>query len=322
MYYNRMEYKLGGVPLMRKSGWWIGSLILLVTLLWGYAWVLMKIGLQYMGPFTFSAFRFGIGSITLLVITSFRKTLVPRKEHIPGLIVVGVLQTTLVFLFVMYGMRFVEAGKSSVLLYSMPIWTSLLAHKFLDEALELRKMIGIVFGSAGLLLIVGWDVLATQNRSMIIGESLIVLAALFWAMANVYVKKRFAQLDKIQLTTSQMTFGTVGIILAALLMEWGEPIVLHPISVFAILFTGILASSLCFTVWFYVLTVIDTTTAAISMMLVPVFGLLFSWLTLNEPFTIQVLIGSLFILIGIAQTAGQQTKKHRAMSTPQTTDPP
>lgn len=300
--------------LVRKSGWWVGSLILLVTLIWGYAWVLMKIGLQYMGPFTFSAFRFSVGSVTLLVIASFRKTLLSRKEHIPGFFVVGVLQTTLVFLLVMYGMRFVEAGKSSVLLYSMPIWTALLAHKYLDETLDLRKIVGIILGSAGLLLIVGWDILSSQSSSMLIGESLIILAALFWAMANVYVKKTFPQMDKIQMTTYQMTFGTIGIILAALLMEWGEPMVLNPMSVFSILFTGVLASAFCFTVWFYVLTVIDTTTATISMMLVPVFGLLFSWLTLHEPFTIQVVVGSLFILAGIATTAQRRTKQHPALS--------
>lgn len=282
-----------------QQRWRIGLLVLLITLIWGYAWVWMKVGLSYMGPFTFSAFRFGIGFFTLFVIIAFRKSRLPKREHLPGFLIVGILQTTLVFLLVMYGMHFVEAGKSSVLLYSMPIWSSLLASKFLGERLNVRKVIGVLSGGAGLCFIMGWDVWVRQDSSIILGESLILLASLSWACANIVVKKKLAHVNKLQVSTYQMGFGTIGILLATCVMEWGEPVVLNATSCFAILFTGVLASALCFTIWFYVLSVIDTTTATISTMLVPIFGVFFSWLALNEPITIQMAIGTLLILAGI-----------------------
>lgn len=293
------------------SNGWIVFLILLITVIWGYGWVYMKIGLDYMGPYTFSALRFAVGSLALIIFISFRKAGLPSKRHVSGLIIVGLFQTAFTFLLVMHAMQFVEAGKSSVLLYSMPIWSSVLAVRFLGERWNRQKVAGILLGSVGLCFIVGWDALITQNKNMLIGESLILLAAFSWAIANIYVKRHFAHADKLQMSTFQMTFGTIGIVLAALTVEWGEPVTINATSVIAVLFTGLLASAFCFTAWFYVLAVIDTTAATISTMLVPVFGLLFSWLALSEPMTVQTVIGTLLILAGVV-TVHYKSQKSRS----------
>src|SRR5690606_22825728 len=107
------------------------SLILTITILWGYAWVVMKASLELMGPFTFSAFRFGTGTLTLFLVLFLLRMGSPPKKYWKHLAVIGFLQTAVVFLAVMFALKFVEAGKSSVLLYSMPMWSSLLAAKFL-----------------------------------------------------------------------------------------------------------------------------------------------------------------------------------------------
>lgn len=293
--------------------WHVALLVLLITLIWGYAWVHMKIGLAYMGPFTFSAWRFGIGTLTLLLVLCFRKKLLPKRTHIPGMAVVGFLQTTCVFSLVMYAMRFVEAGKSSVLLYSMPIWSSLLAVHFLGERLNVRKLTGVLLGSVGLCFIVGWDVFVQRDTSTALGESLIVFAALSWALANIYVKKHFSDVDTLQVSTYQMGFGTIGIILGALVVEWGDPVVFNATSIVAVLFTGVLASAFCFTAWFFVLSAIDTTTATISTMLVPVFGLFFSWLVLDEALNWQMIAGTLLVLAGILVTQIRGRKERSAV---------
>src|SRR5690625_1988393 len=89
-----------------KALMWL--LILGITLIWGYAWVLMKASLDYMGPFTFSAFRFSIGALTLLLVVWLLKTGLPPKTYITHIIIIGLLQTSAVFLLVMYGLRFVD----------------------------------------------------------------------------------------------------------------------------------------------------------------------------------------------------------------------
>src|SRR5690625_4361192 len=123
------------MSILHTHKWALWILIIMITVLWGYAWVLMKASLAYMGPFTFTACRFATGSLTLIFIVWFLQLGLPPRRYWKHLIVVGLLQTSAVFLLVMYSLLFVDAGKSSVLLYSMPMWSSLLAVKFLGEKL-------------------------------------------------------------------------------------------------------------------------------------------------------------------------------------------
>lgn len=83
------------------------------------------------------------------------------------------------------------------------------------------------------------------------------------------------------------------------IMEWNEPIELNAHSIYYILFTGVLASALCFTVWFIIISMIDMVTATLSTLLVPIFGLLFSSFILDERLTPGILIGSGLIIVGI-----------------------
>ncbi|MUV37219.1 putative cystine transporter YijE [Lentibacillus sp. JNUCC-1] len=299
------------ITYLQQHKWALVLAILIVTLLWGYAWVLMKQALDYMGPFTFSAFRFATGSITLLIVIWIRKTGLPPKQYWKHLTLVGLLQTSIVFLLVMYGLKFVDAGKSSVLLYSMPVWSSFLAAKFLNEKMSPGKVTGLLAGMIGIITIVGWDSIFTDNLQAVFGELLIIVAAFSWGMSNVYYRRHLQNLPQLQVNTWQMTCGTIGIIIAALVMEWGEPIVLNTPSIYYIMFTGVFASALCFTVWFLILSLIDMVTATISTLLVPIFGLLFSSIILNETLTPGVITGSVLIIAGIiiAQLSAKQMQK-------------
>lgn len=294
-----MSHQNNLLSFLHKHKWATWALILLVTLLWGYAWVLMKLALNDMGPFTFSALRFSTGAVTMLLVILALKAGMPPKAHWKHFIVVGILQTTIVYLLVMYGLTFVDAGKSSVLLYSMPMFSSLLAVKFIGEKLTSAKITGLAIGTLGLLTILGWDIWTQQSAGVITGELLIIVSAFSWGVSNVYYRRHLAGASQLQVNTWQMLFGAIGIIIATLPAEWGEPIILNASSIYYILFTGILASALCFTGWFIVLSIIDMVTATISTLLVPIFGLLFSSILLGEQLTPGVLLGSTLIIAGI-----------------------
>ncbi|GEL76229.1 DMT family transporter [Tenuibacillus multivorans] len=293
---------------LSQHKWLVWVMILTVVLIWGYAWTLMKEALQYMGPFTFSAFRFGTGTLAMFIIIGLLGATKLPKESTKHLVVVGILQTSIVFLLVMYGLKFVEAGKSSVLLYSMPIWSTLLAVIFLKEKTKTNKVVGLLIGLIGLFTILGWDIWVNQTPGVILGELLIVLSAISWGASNVYYRKKLSHLSQLQVNAYQMLFGTLGIILVAVLIEGGEPIHITPYSIYIILFTGVLASAFCFTAWFFLLSIIDMATATISTLLVPVFGLFFGWLLLDEPITWSITIGSFLILFGIFVTTIKKRK--------------
>lgn len=295
--------------LLKRNRLFITLAILVITFLWGYAWVIMKKSIEFMGPFTFTSFRFLTGTITLFLLMLLIKRRYPIKAYWKQLFLLGTLQTTIVFLLVMYGLRFVDAGKSSVLLYSMPLWSSLLATKFLNEKLTRLKWTGLIVGLGGLLTIVGWDIWSIDDISVIIGELLIVVAAFSWSIANIYYRLKLDHLPKLETNAYQMFFGTIGITIATIFMEWNEPIILSFDSIYYILFTGVFASALCFSVWFLIMSLVDIVTATISTLLVPIFGLLLSYLLIDEILTTSIFIGSSMIILGIFLV--QTTKKEQ-----------
>ncbi|MGP4073271.1 DMT family transporter [Piscibacillus sp. B03] len=282
-----------------KQKWVQWLLILVITVLWGYSWVLMKDALQFMGPFTFSALRFVTGGATMMVIVWLMRVGWPPREAMPHLMVVGILQTSIVFILVMYALRFIDAGKSSLLLYSMPLWSGLLAAIFLRERISAVRWGGVGLGVVGLLIVMGADALSHQSADVIIGELLIILSAVSWGASNVYYRLKLSVLSKLQVNAYQMLFGTIGIGLVAWFVEGGESITWTPESVYYVLFTGVLASALCFTVWFMLLGSLDMIGATMPSLLVPVFGLFFGWLLLDEVVTMSVVLGAGLILSGV-----------------------
>ena len=131
-------------------------LIFTITLIWGYAWVMMKASLNFMTFYIFLVSFWNWNNYYVYILFIF-KIGFPDKKYWKHLFINGLLQTAAVFLLVMFAMKFVDAGKSSVLLYSMPIWSSFLAVKFLGEKLNLPKFVGLLLGLIGLIFIVGWD---------------------------------------------------------------------------------------------------------------------------------------------------------------------
>lgn len=299
----------------QQQKWGVWGLILLITSLWGYGWVPMKTGLNYMGPAMFTALRFMVGAITLLIVAFILKLGLPQKQYWKHLCIVGLLQTAAVFSLVMYGLDLVEAGKSSVLLYSMPLWSSVLAIPYLKEKLSWKQLTGLFLGMIGLFIILGWDIWFIQDVSVVLGELLIILASVIWAISNIYFRLHLADLPKVQSSAYQMTFGAIALLLFAIIAEWGEPIIINANSLYDVIYSGVIASALCFTVWYQVLSKINMVTATIATLLVPVFGLFFSAVLLAEKITISVVIGAIFIICGIIRTQMKGKVQETSMNT-------
>ena len=284
------------------------ALLTFVILTWGYSWVLMKIGLKYAEPFTFATWRCAIGGIAIIPFLYVKGVAFPRIEKLPDYVFVALFQTTIMFGSMLYGMKFVTAGKTAVLLYTMPIWTILLVHFYLKEEINRSRWRGIASGCVGILCILGWDTLVHQNVSILFGESLIIIGAISWAISNIWVKRRMVTENTYMLSGIQLIIGSLGLALLAIPTEGVFNITWTAESIYAILFTAIIASTLDFTIWFYLLKNMDINTATFSSMLVPVFGLLFDWFILGTKLDIGVVIGGILILFGIYQVSRTQGK--------------
>ena len=274
-------------------------LLIFVIVTWGYSWVLMKQALDYMGPITFIALRIAVGGLVILPFILKNKDFRPGNFLNKNYIFLGLLQTTAMFAFIIYGMKFVTAGKTAVVLYTMPVWTSFMLHFLLKERLNTRQWLGVVFGILGILSILGWDTLVHQNIYIVFGELLILIAAFAWAYSNIWVRTRLKNDNPTLLNGYQQLIGVVFLIILALSTEGFFEVKWTYYSVYLILFTGIIASAINFSAWFYLINKIDINITTYSSLLVPVTGLLFDWYILGTKLDLGLVVGALFIILGI-----------------------
>lgn len=270
---------------------------------WGYSWVLMKIGLGYSEPFTFAAWRCAIGGVAMIIFVRVKSIKWPKLSRVPDYFMIAMFQTTLMFGLMLYGMKYVTAGKTSVLLYTMPIWTIFLVHFYLKERLNTAKWTGVAIGTIGIICILGRDTLVHQNSEILIGELLVIGGAISWAISNIWVKRRMGGENIYMVSSLQLSIGAIGLALLAIPTEGLLVIDWNAHSIYILLFTGLIASAVDFTIWFYLLNNLDIKITTFSSMLVPVFGLIFDWAILGNRLDWGVIVGGALILIGIYQVS-------------------
>ncbi len=274
-------------------------LLVFVIVSWGYSWVLMKQALDYMQPITFVALRITVGGLVILPLILRNKDFRPGNFLKKNYIVLGLLQTTAMFAFIIYGMKFVTAGKTAVVLYTMPLWTSFLLHFLLKEKLNKGQWIGILLGFLGVLSILGWDTLIHQNIYIVFGELLILLAAIAWSFANIWIRTKLKGENPTLLNGYQQLIGVIFLIILAISAEGFFKVEWTYYSLYTVLFTGIIASAVNFSAWFYLINKFDINVTTNSSLLVPVFGLLFDWYILGTRLDLGLIAGGIFIIIGI-----------------------
>ena len=113
----------------------------------------MKVALDFFPPVLFSAFRFFLGSGILLMICFYKRIPLPRKEDLKWYALCGVLQTSYVFIMNQLALQYLDAGLTSLLVYTMPIWFAFLAHFFIGERLTTIKILALALGVFGLFMV-------------------------------------------------------------------------------------------------------------------------------------------------------------------------
>jgi drug/metabolite transporter (DMT)-like permease len=255
----------------------------------------MKIGLGYAQPFAFAALRTFLGALSLFVLLIvLRRSLRPRA--IGSTIVIGLLQTTGFVGMLMWALQSGGAGKTSVLTYTMPFWLLLLAWAFLDERVRGTQWLAVGLALAGLLL-----VLSPWRLQGVFSSLLAVAAGVSWAASAIVVKRlqKRQDVDLLSLTTWQMLFGSLPLILIALLTGHGGPEWSAPF-VWALAYNVLLGNALAWLLWLYALRKLSAGAAGLGTLATPVIGVTAAWLQLGERPTEGEAAGMALIIAALA----------------------
>jgi drug/metabolite transporter (DMT)-like permease len=281
--------------------------LMLLTVIWGYNWVVMKSALEYSGAFEFAALRTVIGALCLFAVVIYmRKPL--RVKEMPTLILLGILQTSGFTGLLIWALVEGGAGKTAVLTYTMPFWVMVLAWPMLGEKLRGLQWPAAILSTMGMLFILDPLHLGTDTFSMFLA----VLSGIFWALSVILAKKlhqRSPELDLLTLTAWQMFFGSIPLVVVALLVP-SAPIQWTPYFIGAVIFNSVFCNALAWLLWLYALQRLSAGVASMSSMLAPVIGVLAAWVQLNEVPSATELIGMTFIAASLVIISMISIRKH------------
>ena len=282
--------------------------LMILTVIWGYNWVVMKSALQYAGPFQFAALRTFLGAIVLFVVIYATKRPLALKEF-PTMLVLGLLQTIGFTGLLIWALVVGGAGKTAVLTYTMPFWVMLFAWPMLGEKVQGWQWLAVISAIFGMVLIFDPLHIKADGFSMFLA----VLSGVSWALSAIISKKlhqRRPNLDLLNLTAWPMLLGSIPMVLIAFIVP-APPIQWSGYFIGAVLFNVFLSGALAWLLWLYALQRLPAGVASMASMLAPVIGVLAAWIQLNEvPNTLE-LIGMLLVAVALVQISVMTMRKQK-----------
>lgn len=264
-----------------------------LTAIWGYNWVVIKIALVDAPPMTFAALRSGMSAVALVVVLiAMRKPFKPARGG--SMIALGLLQTTgfvgLVSLALVTG----NSGKSAVLAYTMPFWTLLLAGPLLGERMRRVQWLAVALAALGVV-----GILSPWSGTLGIAASLFALGAAWsWAAANIVVKRmELASDELLNVSAWQAIVGALG--LTALALFDTEPVRWTLSFSIALAYNVALATGLAWVLWLYALNRLSAGVTGLASLGAPVFALVAAWVQLGEVPTRSEAAGMALIVIAL-----------------------
>ncbi|HPC74931.1 MAG TPA: EamA family transporter [Syntrophales bacterium] len=263
----------------RLSGLWrpVAALILLAVI-WGYNWVVMKQSLQFMGPFDFNALRMALGGVILLFFMLVSgMSLRPRQMFLT--ILLGLSQTAAGTGLILWALVDGGAGKTVILVYTMPFWILLFAWPVLSEKIRGLNWLPVLSAFAGMVLLLEPWVL----KSTVFSEVMAVIAGVCWAVGAIIIKlmQKKPGFDPVSATAWQFVYGSIPLIAVALLVP-EKPADWNPYLITAVIYNAVLVCAFAFLLWTYIMKKLPAGVAGMGTLAVPVIGIAGSMLELGE----------------------------------------
>lgn len=297
---------------MPTSAW---ALLLLLAAVWGGSFVLAKVAVAEIPPFTLVLARVALAALTLHLLVLLTRTRLPRTWTAwRDYAVMGLLNNVISFSLIFTGQLQIGASLASILNASTPFFTVLLAGLLLvDERFSGRRLAGIAIGFAGVVIVIGPRHLVGLGDHLV-SELMLVGAAISYAFASIW-GRRFAGENPLATATGQLTMSTLLMLPVAGLVDrpWTLPVPsVHVIG--AVLALAVVCTGLAYVLFFRILKVAGATNVSLVTMLVPVSAMLIAVPALGERLEPLTLLGFAVILAGLMVLDGRPARALRRWS--------
>jgi len=257
------------------------ALVVMLTLIWGFNFPVLKLGVADIPPLTFRTLTMPLAALGLLAASKWSGDSLRVPRALWGkVLVLTMFNITIWNALLLFGVRQLPAGRSVILAYTMPVWGVLFSLLLLHEPLSRRKLAGLVLGMAGVLILLGEDIRHLQRTPA--PALLIIAASISWGIGTVLLRKWQLPVAQNTLSGWMLLVGCVPIALLAPLFAPGLPAWPTPAGWFAMAYNVFLAGTIAQWAWFRLAHTLPVVVSSMSSLPVPIVGVFSGMLVLGE----------------------------------------
>ncbi len=275
-----------------------------MSLTWGFHWVVVKKGLDYMPPLTYGSLRLIGGLLTMLVILGLQRRIsLPPRADVPVILSIGLGQIASGILIIHLALEAVPVGRSSVLQYSMPLWVAVLLYLLFRTRPRRNELIGLALGVTGIVILVNPTVINWTSPGEVLGTFGLICSSVFWAGVAIHTKRHTWVARPLDLQPWMLITALVPVTIAALILEQGRTIRWEPATVLILLYSGPLATAFANWASQSITRSLGALASGIGFLAVPVVGLAGGAVFLHESLGPLDIAGFVLVLAGISATS-------------------
>ena len=278
-----------------------------MAILWGASWPWGRVVAQAMPTFVASSMRFFIAIIPLVIwlysANRFRYAKKLRPNQWLGLFLTALLGVFGYSTFFIWGLKYVPAGQATVIVATNPVFTTIFAIWLFKEKWNKWVANGMAIAVAGSLLAMTKGEPAQMLTNFGFGQLLLLGALVCWVAYTLLARKVLVGIDSLTATTISSIFGFLLLFIGALIAEswqdWAIVLTLDQSTWFSLIGLALGATVLAYAWYFDGVKYLGAGNAAAYIILVPILGILFSAIWLNEQVDSSLLIGGTLAVSGL-----------------------
>ena len=275
-------------------------LIVLLSVLWGSAYLFIAVAVKEVPVFTVVLARVSIAAAMLLGVMAWLGLRMPRDAR--SLAVLGgmsAINNLIPFSLIVFGQTRLPSGMASVLTATVPIFTVLIAAFTLrDEPITTARLAGVAIGAVGVAVLVGFDP-GSLGEGALVGVAAMLTAALSYACAGIVGRRGLAHLSPVVSAAGTLTCSTalMAIMVAIVDQPWRLSVP-SAAAIGALLMLAVVSSGIASLVFFRLLQSAGATNSSLVTLLMPVTAILLGVLLLDERLSLRQAAG--IALVGLA----------------------
>lgn len=276
--------------------------LILLAAIWGSSFLFITLAVNDFGPFPLMALRTGLGLLVLLPLLFWRHALPDLVRHWKPIFTVGIINAAIPFTLLAYAAFVIPAGVLSILNAATPLWGAFFAALWIKDILPRWRMAGLVIGFFGIVMLV-WDELEIdQLLGTGLGLAAALAAPMSYGLSSTFTNRYLMGVKSIAVASGALMSATIALLpLAWLTWPQGD---ISQRSWGALLMLSILCTGVTYIVFYRLVMNAGPARASTVTLLIPVFGVLWGWMWLEEEVTSVILIATAVILLGTSLATG------------------